>query len=165
MTVNRAYILDAKKSHRARRVLKSIAVSRGPLFGFSGFVGRSGGGVHAPRAAQLDARLCNPGADLRADGSGEPEVRAGDGIEKIKTIGDCYMAATGVLDEESKHSPVRVDAMAEIALEMLTTVDTLLRLAREIENEPPRHRAHRDKAQRRKRLIPLLPSVFSLGVL
>jgi class 3 adenylate cyclase len=53
------------------------------------------------------------------------EAAARHGIEKIKTIGDCYMAATGVLDEEARHVPVRVDAMAELALEMLTAAEAL----------------------------------------
>jgi class 3 adenylate cyclase len=47
------------------------------------------------------------------------------GIEKIKTIGDCYMAATGVLDDERGGS--EIDAMAEFALEMLSIVDAVAR--------------------------------------
>lgn len=45
------------------------------------------------------------------------------GIEKIKTIGDCYMAATGVLDEAAGFSGT--DAMAEFAIEMLAIVESV----------------------------------------
>jgi len=45
------------------------------------------------------------------------------GIEKIKTIGDCYMAATGVLEQRAGQTGS--DAMAEFALEMLGIVDDL----------------------------------------
>jgi class 3 adenylate cyclase len=41
-------------------------------------------------------------------------------IEKIKTIGDCYMAATGVLDDAVGGG---VEAMAEFALDMLDIVE------------------------------------------
>jgi class 3 adenylate cyclase len=43
------------------------------------------------------------------------------GVEKIKTIGDCYMAATGVLG----HSSRQVEAMADFALEMLDLVKSI----------------------------------------
>ena len=42
------------------------------------------------------------------------EAAARHGVEKIKTIGDCYMAATGVLAEGSG----QVESMADFALEM-----------------------------------------------
>jgi class 3 adenylate cyclase len=42
-------------------------------------------------------------------------------IEKIKTIGDCYMAATGVLDDPV--GGAGVEAMAEFALDMLDIVE------------------------------------------
>jgi adenylate cyclase len=48
------------------------------------------------------------------------EAAARHGIEKIKTIGDCYMAATGVIDDPSR--PAQIDSMAEFALEMLEVV-------------------------------------------
>jgi adenylate cyclase len=48
------------------------------------------------------------------------EAAARRGIEKIKTIGDCYMAATGVIDDGA--GAAHIDAMAEFALEMLEAV-------------------------------------------
>jgi len=45
------------------------------------------------------------------------------GIEKIKTIGDCYMAATGVLDALNERRGA--ESMAEFALEVLVIVETL----------------------------------------
>lgn len=42
------------------------------------------------------------------------------GIEKIKTIGDCYMAATGVLAHSDGHAAI--EAMADFSLEMLEIV-------------------------------------------
>jgi class 3 adenylate cyclase len=46
--------------------------------------------------------------------SGFDEAASRHGVEKIKTIGDCYMAATGVLAEGGR----QVEAMADFALEM-----------------------------------------------
>ena len=46
-------------------------------------------------------------------------------IEKIKTIGDGYMAATGVLDDPA--SAAEPDAMAEFAIEMLSAVADVAR--------------------------------------
>lgn len=43
------------------------------------------------------------------------------GIEKIKTIGDCYMAAGGVLAEGGSRTP----AVADLALDMLKVVDEI----------------------------------------
>jgi class 3 adenylate cyclase len=42
------------------------------------------------------------------------DAAARHGVEKIKTIGDCYMAAAGILGEDGRH----VERMAEFALEM-----------------------------------------------
>ncbi|HUN51699.1 MAG TPA: adenylate/guanylate cyclase domain-containing protein [Candidatus Sulfotelmatobacter sp.] len=46
------------------------------------------------------------------------EAAARFGVEKIKTIGDCYMAATGVLGDTARQTEV----MADFALQMLDTV-------------------------------------------
>ena len=48
------------------------------------------------------------------------EAAARYGIEKIKTIGDCYMAATGVLSETE--GAATVEAVADFGLELLTIV-------------------------------------------
>jgi adenylate cyclase len=49
------------------------------------------------------------------------EAAARYGIEKIKTIGDCYMAATGVLSEAA--GAAAVEAMADFSLDMLGIID------------------------------------------
>jgi adenylate cyclase len=49
------------------------------------------------------------------------EAAAQHGVEKIKTIGDCYMAASGVLGSSGN----QVDAMADFAFEMLRIVHAL----------------------------------------
>jgi class 3 adenylate cyclase len=49
------------------------------------------------------------------------EAAAGHGIEKIKTIGDCYMAATGVLNEGAGRTAV--EAMADFSLDLLGIVE------------------------------------------
>ncbi|MBI1815901.1 MAG: adenylate/guanylate cyclase domain-containing protein [Deltaproteobacteria bacterium] len=49
------------------------------------------------------------------------EAAARHGIEKIKTIGDCYMAATGVLSEAA--GAAAVEAMADFSLDMLGIID------------------------------------------
>jgi class 3 adenylate cyclase len=48
------------------------------------------------------------------------EAAAGHRIEKIKTIGDCYMAATGVLSEAE--GAAAVEAVADFGLDLLTIV-------------------------------------------
>jgi len=48
------------------------------------------------------------------------EAAAGHRIEKIKTIGDCYMAATGVLREAE--GAAAVEAVADFGLDLLTIV-------------------------------------------
>lgn len=48
------------------------------------------------------------------------EAAAGHRIEKIKTIGDCYMAATGVLRETE--GAAAVEAVADFGLDLLTIV-------------------------------------------
>jgi class 3 adenylate cyclase len=53
------------------------------------------------------------------------EAAARHGIEKIKTIGDCYMAATGVIGDRA--GPAQIDSMAEFALEMIEVVDAVRR--------------------------------------